>query len=87
MDGERESKSLFTSDEMSIIEGKIHQHLNKFKETSLMGETGICSLQHEIIASRVETAINSSTASQNKRILIGILIIVATQIILHFLVK
>lgn len=80
-------ESLFTTDEIAIIDGKIHQTLNKFKDTSLMGETGLCSLQHEIIASRIEKVVRSAASEQNKRILVGILVIVATQILLHYLIK
>ena len=87
MKGEQNNGSLFTADEMSIIEGKIHQHLNRFKETSLMGETGLCGLQHEVIAARIEKVIDAATTAQNKRIVVGILIIVITQVILHYLIK
>jgi len=46
---ERNDKSIFNEDEHRLIKYIVHEEVNKFKETVILGERGICAMQHSTI--------------------------------------
>jgi len=80
---ERRSKSLFSNDEARLIKGMINDEITAFRQSVLLGDQGICAMQHGNLKLMIEKAVRDALNEYQKRIIVGVALLVTVEIVLR----
>ena len=84
-----QEKQIFTKDQHHLIQFIVHEEINKFKETVILGERGICAMQHSninlVIDNTVRKVLQEYQDGINKKLLFGFIAVVTVQVVLYLI--